>query len=240
MLMRCFQRDLRCRCFGETSALSGNPLRPDDSHRLREYEEIEGILRGVRARLVVAKPLVDSQNAVRLLDRFPGSRAIWLYRDYRDVARSHVEKWGDGVRRENLRVVVEGAPPGHWLVEGCSADARDRVRAQHRDDLPAQDAAALFWYVRNRLFFDLGLDADERVLLCNYDRLVGAPRELLRLVYRHIRTSYPGDRVASHVHARSVRRGRHVALSPAVEALCRGLFGRLEEASKGAEGAGAI
>ena len=228
MLMECFQKDVAAKCFGEKSAMTNHPEKHDDSHRLRSYEDLRSILERESARLVVTKPLVDSQNTADLLDVFEGSRAIWMYRHYKDVVRSYLTKWGDDMPKKNLRVLVEGQRKDHWVAENVSEEARKIACEHFREDMPPANSAALFWFVRNRLYFDTDLADDARVTACNYDDLASRPAETLTSMYSHLERPYPGNHIVAHIHSQSIRRGQDVAIAPELVALCDELFGRLE------------
>ena len=47
------------------------------------------------AQCVLFKPICDSHRAVDLFCEHPGSKAIWIYRDFEDVANSSMYYWGD-------------------------------------------------------------------------------------------------------------------------------------------------
>src|SRR5512138_994897 len=73
MLLNVFDRDLNTKCFGEFSKLTW-----DDSLgeiRLNSLELVKKEFSKVKAPLIVAKPLVESQNILELLDYFPNSSA---------------------------------------------------------------------------------------------------------------------------------------------------------------------
>jgi hypothetical protein len=52
---------------------------------------------------------------------------------------------------------------------------RQYLRQLWRPDLSAETGAALYWLFYNRLYFDLGLDELDNVLLVQYERIVQAP-----------------------------------------------------------------
>src|SRR5262245_20893973 len=91
LLTRLLDTDVGCRVFREHSELSS----ADEAAgiRLKPLPEVAAILGRVRAPLVVAKPLVETQNVRSLLEHFPGSRALFMYRGYADVARSDLAKF---------------------------------------------------------------------------------------------------------------------------------------------------
>ena len=103
------------------------------------------------------------------------------------------------------------------------------VAARFHESMDPYDAAALFWYVRNRFFFDLGLDRDSSVMPLRYEDLVRDPATVIGRVYRFVgaRSSRAG---ATLVHGDSAAKGKDVKLSPDIEALCRELLARLDRA----------
>ena len=66
------------------------------------------------------------------------------------------------------------------------------------------DAAALFWWVRNAHFFELGLQDCESVRTCRYEELVARPERVVAGLYRLLDRPFP-DRVC-HRHLPDRRR----------------------------------
>ncbi len=182
-----------------------------------------------RAALVAAKPLVESQNLDRLLDAFPGSRALWMYRDFGAVARSNVKYFPPGTSHSDLAPILAD-DQSNWRAERLGAGARDLVRSLYRPDLTAVDAAALFWYARNSLLFERGLDGDPRVRTCRYEHLLGDPAGVMRGVYAFIGRPWPGERIIRDVEPATGRPAAPTALDPAVSGACAGLLARLDAA----------
>jgi hypothetical protein len=235
MLLDALGHDPDVKVFGEFSPLNAfNPglarLWPQHTKRfgirLRPLVEVARIIDAVRYPLVVAKPLVESHRAGSLLDVVPGSSAVWLVRSYRDVASSNVHSFGREIVTGNLAAVVK-RDRGNWRSEWVPADARDLVEQHYRPDMNPFDAGALFWYLRTRLFFDLALDQDARVLLLKYEALVAEPDQWLAVVYDHAGHRWPGPAISQDIHAGSVGRAAQIDLSPEVAAACEQLWVRI-------------
>jgi hypothetical protein len=94
------------------------------------------------------------------------------------------------------------------------------------------DAAALFWYVRNTIFFDLDLGKNPAVHVCHYSNLVEQPSAVMKEIYAFTDRPYPGDHIVADVFNSSVGRGQHIELSPAIESLCQAMWDRYESASR--------
>ena len=218
-----FEKDLDVKAYHEYSEISG----PEEGKhiRLQPLDKVRAILDRDRARLIVAKPLVETQNAHSLLSYFREAKAVFLYRNHAAVAASNLKTFGVRNGINNLRPIVDG-DTANWRAEGVPPDVRELVTARFREDMKPHDAAALFWYVRNRFFFDLGLDRHPSVMLLRYEDLVREPVRMLQRVYRF--TGMNSEAVgASLVHGESIGKGQDIELSEDVRDLCAGLLERL-------------
>ena len=213
--------------FDEVSSLS-----TQDPERLRldPLPDVRDKIEAARAGLVIAKPLVESQNLADLLDGIPGSRAVWMYRHYRDVARSNVKYFGQGNGHYDLAPILAG-DQGDWRAEHMAAEDVGKIQELYSENLGPHDAAALFWYARNCLYFSRGLVSDDRVRLCRYGDLVTRSALVMKGIYRFIDRPWSGDRILGDVFADSKGKGRDIELSPAVRELCEGMLVRLDEAA---------
>jgi hypothetical protein len=182
-------------------------------------------------RVVLLKPLCDAHRTNELLDQMgtptPG-RAIWAFRDVDGRVRSAIAKFGD----TNLRVLREiagGREAGLWQAGGLSRSSRELIAGFDYTSMTPESAAALFWYVRNSLYFDLGLDRRDDVLLVSYDRMVEAPEREMRSICAFL--DFPYDRrLIAHIELRD-RPGRDpLPIDPLVRAHCDELTGRLNAA----------
>jgi Sulfotransferase domain len=206
-----------------------NRLGGDDPERLRwrSLPEVAAQLRRFPFELVVAKPLVESHRVLQILDALPAARAIWLLRSYRDVALSNVRRFGLANGFDDIRRVIQGSA-SDWRRAGASDHTIQTLADFRRLDLTSLDAAALFWWARNRLFYEQNLQSDRRVLLLRYEDLLCEPDTCLGRV-----TDHGGFRHELRSPAKRIRgNGRPpVTLSAPVEALCAELwseFGKLD------------
>jgi hypothetical protein len=211
--------------YDEESPLSaGDPV---EGLRWAPLDEVARRFAADRAALVVAKPLVESQNLDRLLETLPGSRALWMYRDFGAVARSNVKYFPPGTSHRDLQPILAG-DQANWRAERLGPGARELIARLYRPDLPAEDAAALFWYARNSLLFEHGLDRDPRLRACRYEDLLRDPAGVMRDVYTFIGRPWPGDRIVSDVEPAPARAAAPPALDPAVAEACAGMLARLD------------
>lgn len=223
-----FERDFRIKIYREASELSAQDA--IERIRLNPLPDVRATLEKDRVPIVVMKPLVESQRANELLDFFPQSKIIWLYRHFQDVASSNLKAFGRGQGIEDLRPIVL-QEPHNWRSENVSEETRETIRHFFSEDMNPYDAAALFWYARNRLYFEQGLDQNPRVMLCRYEELVRRPSEVMQRLYDFIGVPYPGDKIVKAVHPQSIGKGRRSRLSAEVEALCEKMLEQLDAAN---------
>jgi hypothetical protein len=215
----------------EVEVHNENDRRAFDRFRLRPDPVVRDLILASRHRYVLFKPLCDSHRIDELLALHtptPG-RAIWAYRAVDGRVRSALAKFGPA----NLEVLTEIAAgrAGHrWQAQRLSPASMDLIRTFDWPSMTPASAAAVFWLVRNSLYFELGLDRRDDVLLLSYDRLV-ADRETST---RHL-AAFLGlewhPALAAHVATRDGADAGPVELDPRVRRLCTELQDRLDAAA---------
>ncbi len=222
LLLRIFEQDWNARTYQEESALS----RPEARLRLQPPERVRALLAASRAPLQVLKPLVESQHALRWLEALPGSRAVWMFRHYRSVARSNLQKFGQRNGIDDLRPIARGQA-GNWRAEALPEAVRAFVREHFSEQMNPWDAAVLFWYARNALFFAQNLPEHPRVRLCRYADLVQQPQRVVPELYAWMGLPLPGSRLWRQVRSDARIQPPGFPLSPDVEERAQALWERL-------------
>ena len=177
-----------------------------ERYSLRSHAVIDRLIDFAPAPLVSFGSILDSQFTDALLDRFDNSRAIWVYRRYEDATNSSIHSWGDHQKRM-MRKVSQGelswlGPRGLRIADDTVA----HIRSLFSESLSLEACGCLYWYMRNRVFFDLALDRDPRVIALQYEDTVLNPERSFRSVFRFLGMPYH-DEVVSDVFASSV--GKH-------------------------------
>jgi hypothetical protein len=227
-----FTDDRRSVTFPERSSLS-SPA--EDGLRLKALPDVMRQLEHIQAPLLVLKPLVESQNVPALLGGLSNPFAIWMYRRPESVAASDLSYFGLANGERNLRLLLSNEPP-NWRGELVPETTRAVVSRFYRPDMNPYDAAALFWWARTSLFFDLGLDRRGDVRLCSYERLIADPEPTMRSLYEFIGVRYPDHGITRLVRRSSAGRREDVVLDPGVRLVCDDLLERLEAVSAADEG----
>lgn len=225
MMLHVFEGDLNTQCFAERSKLTSNDTAR--GIRLNSLDLIKRDLSKIRAPFIVIKPLVESQNTPKLLDYLNNSQAVWMYRNYKDVALSNIKQFGIQSGLSNLRPIINNET-NNWRAEIVSEHVRETISRHFSEDMNLYDAAALFWFARNSLYFDLNLDEDPRVMLCRYEDFVVEPEKHMRAIYQQVGQVYPATGIASIVHSNSIKKGKDIEFSPQVEQIVQDLQNKLE------------
>jgi hypothetical protein len=213
-----------------------NDRRVFDRFELRPLPEVRDIVVRSRHRFVLLKPLCDSHRTPELLDTVMTSRparALWAYRAVDGRAASAVAKFGD-VNLRVMRGIAEGRGTTWWQARCLSDEILDFVRGFDYDTMSPLSAAALFWYVRNNLVFDLGLDRRPDVALVSYESLVADPEPRMREICDFLGFEWRPS-LTSHIDRRSPS-GRRLDIDPRVRERCDELQARLDVAASATRG----
>jgi hypothetical protein len=175
---------------------------------------------------VVIKALCELQILRALLDEFEPAKAVWVIRDYEDVVNSHLVLWRK--MPEKIGKIVANRDRAAWRGRGMSDDTLALVKSLYHSEISNASACALFWYFRNVLYFEQGLDKDPRVELVRYEDLVTQPNEKFSKLFEFLGIGYT-PRVARKVFASSVRKKAPPTIEPAIQEICESLRARLFE-----------
>jgi sulfotransferase family protein len=201
-------------------------VRPSDPEHLR-WDSLDRVSPRVMAlpfELVVSKPLVESHRVRELLDSFERAKAIWMLRHYRSVARSNLQRFGADNGQRDLRLLVKRGP-ANWRGVGTE-EVRDRVAALLTSNLSPLDAAAVFWWARNRLYLDQELWSDDRIRVMRYEVLLEYPQECLQALSEFVDIQLPMTAMKRRIRPAAAA---HAELRPDVECLCSELLEKFEK-----------
>lgn len=225
LMYRIFENDWNTRCFPETSSLNEFP---DIMLRLKPFDEMKQVLDTVRKPFITVKPLVESQNILKILDYFEGSKAVWIYRNYKSVAASNLKFFGEENGITDL-IPILNQDPRNWRSERVPEYVYKTIADHYSEDMNPFDAAVLFWCARNSLYLDLELDKNDDIYLCKYEDLVSTPEKIMRAIYNHSGQPFPGPHIHKEIHSKSVKRGKDLDISPGVEKLAQEIQSKIEE-----------
>jgi hypothetical protein len=202
-------------------------------HRFRIKDEaLVRTCRQSRHAFILFKPLCDSHRTAELLQRAAPGRAlaVWIYRDVDGRVRSSLAKFGASNR--DALVAIAAGETAAWQAGGLSTDDMELVRSLDPARLDAASASALFWYLRNKLYFSTGLHGRPDVHLTSYEAFLADPEQTTRDLCSFLGTPYV-DRMTAHMGPRQDGPRPRLELDPRVRRLCDDLHERLESARTG-------
>jgi hypothetical protein len=217
LLLDCLQRSMEFEVLGESS-------RAMERYRIKSDDYIVSSVLRSHHRFVVFKPLTDSHRARAFLGLFPNSKAVWAFRRVEDRVNSSIARFGD-INLRILRELSRGEGLEKWQAQGLSDDDFSFIRGFDYTSMSPHTASALFWYVRNSLFFSQGLQDLESVLPLAYEDFVSSPDEMMKNFCRFVGAEFRPEMIA-RVHAQSIGRARS-QLSNEIVALCQPMYERL-------------
>ncbi len=220
MLMSALERSYDTDVFHESDS------RAFDEFVLRPVEVLHRLVDLSLAPCVMFKALCDLQSLSALLDEFAPARALWIVRDYNDMVNSHLRTWSGC--HVTIRRIVADRDSAAWRGRGMSDATHALVSQRYHPDINDDSAVALFWYFRNVLFFEQGLDRDPRVLALSYESLVQSPDHELRRVFDFLDLDF-SHRVAAGVHSASVRKHHAPDIDQPIREICENLAMRFNE-----------
>ena len=217
LLLECLDRSMRFQVFGEGSEVMRN-------FRIREDLYIRDRVQTSRHEFVVFKPLTDSHRARDFLNLLPGARAIWAFRRVEDRVNSSVARFGDH-NLQVLRGLARGEGLERWQAQGLSESDFEFIRSFDYTSMSPHTASALFWYLRNSLYFSMNLQDEQNVLPLAYEDLAGDPRRTMQSVCAFLDARFEADMVST-VHGHSIGRAK-CNLPDEILAMCQPLYDRL-------------
>lgn len=199
--------------------------------RLLPDGEVERIASRCRSEILLIKPLHDSQRAAGLLQRFPGSKGIWIFRHYHEVILSHLTYYrGRYEPMPYLKDMLE-LNEQSWKAEGLDAEARELI-LKHRGLVTTPTAGfALFWLVRNQLLFSqLAQNPGLPLVSIHYADLINHSREALRFLGGYVGLDLD-PRYAQFPERRERRKELPDAIPPELLTACDQMMDRLKQSA---------
>jgi hypothetical protein len=198
-----------------------------DNYRFRSPAVIESLLTASRAPITLFKPILDTVQTPFLLDRFLNGKAVFVFRHYNDVINSSLKKFGTNNRINHVRDWMENDFAEFDVAPPLETTKRF-IRDLWRQDLSAEEGAALYWLFYNRLFTDLGLQADPRVLLICYETLVTNADDQFRRLITFLEAQWE-ERFSAGVFSSSINKHKAPNICAEISAACDALYAQLVE-----------
>jgi len=199
------------------------------NYRIKSPGTIKFLITKNREKTVVFETAHDLQYANVFLNLHPLTRVVWLFRNYHDVVNDAVKRFGN-TQKDIMLAIVEGRRNKYInaMREGMKPDTLKLVKSICNENMSSEDGAALLWYVRNLIYFDLKLYRDRRVLLANYDDLATEPIQYFRRIFDLISCPFY-EKYVKDINASYVRKMPLPIIDSGIELLCNEMMERLNE-----------
>lgn len=168
-----FRQDLDSVVFGEFSELTIKGRKTV----LTSSNSLIRIVSSKNAKYAVIRPLFESDRAIELMNLFPNSIGIWMFRDCSAVVDSMKRKWGKSFFR--ISSFVESDANNFWRLKEALTPLTESI-----DRLPIDELYARYWIMRNSLPFDKEMVDDPRMLFLDYNTLVHDPRYSIETILK--------------------------------------------------------
>ncbi len=191
-----------------------------ENYHIKSLANIRGLRYCSRAKVFVLENLCDIHLLPQLGSHLRPAKIIWIYRSFQEVVYELEHRYQTPYKE----LVGSLVCPGTGESPPVDQPKNHLIRLIN----PRLNNTSLFavkWFFRNQLFFDLGLDKLESVLLVNYQHLCsGTEPELYRI------TKFCGISGAKMKEPRKTKSPRidPLILDPEVRGLCFSLQSRLD------------
>jgi len=194
---------------------------------LQPLDVIERLLSRSPFPVVALKPICETHRVIELLEHFPGSRALWIFRNYQDAVNSASAKWMSG--REAVRRLAHGElQAASWRAGGLTSERLEFVRSVYSDSMSLHAANAVMWLLRNGLFFDLHADRRSDVMLLRYEDVVEDTAQQSARLFGFLGLDDPGG-ARGRLYRSSVSKESFPEIPSEIRERCESLQSRLRE-----------
>ncbi len=186
-------------CYGEKSIAF-------EKAYLKSHDYVCSLIDECRYPFVAFKPLTSSHDVATLLALRPSAKGIWVFRRAQDRANSAVAQFSSD-NLEALQRINSGEKIKTWHAMGLSDNSREIIARFDLEEFDAYSAAGLMWLLRNRLYFEQGLENRNDVLLVAYEDLVEQPDRIFAGICKFLDVEFV-ERMSAGVHSRSIGKSR--------------------------------
>jgi len=214
----------------ETDVYHERDNRAFKNYQMRDLNVIRDLLANSHAPYFIIKALCELHDLDQLMDAMTidsdrPAKIVWVNRHFYDVVNSMLVSFKN--QSEQVKRIAKSRNNA-WLSKGFSEENYKTFQTLVHEDISNASAAALIWYFRSQLFFELGFDTNPRVQLVQYEKLVTDPQTEFPRIFNFIGLDY-SDRVSGKVFGSSVRRRSPPEIDAAIVDLCESLMPRFAE-----------
>lgn len=194
--------------------------------RLKSVKLISDLLQHEKSRYILLKPLYDSQYSETIVNAFPKSKGLWIYRNHIDVVDSHIKYYKKFDGASYIQGVFD-MDKKNWQNEIILEESISTLEKYSNIKINSETGYALFWLVRNGLYFPV--KNNKNFLIVNYEELVTRPEKELKKVFSFIGLPFH-EKYSSIIHAKALNKKVNFTLDDQINRLCTNMMNRLNEA----------
>ncbi len=170
---------------------------------------------------VVLTPLADSHLAHRHIEALTGMRGLWWVRPVFHSISHDLKRHPNTAGLGNVQPILDNCKRD-WRNQGISSGTRTLFHQLYDRTLPQADLGALFWYARNRLYFEQDLHREPQVQCLFEPQVFANPAGVAEQMRAHLR--WPTAPALSHLRPPVITQGiKH----PLIRHLCQHLYQQL-------------
>jgi hypothetical protein len=196
-----------------------------DNFRLRDLTVIDQLIAQSRAPITVFKPILDTVQTPKLIERYANGRFVFAFRNYSDVVNSSLKKFGVNNRIGHVTRWIND-DFSEFSVAPPPEKTKEFIRQRWQPNLTPEEGAALYWLFYNRLYFDLNLNQSDKALLICYETLVQQPEQEFQRLCQFLDISFE-QRMADGIFASSIGRDPAPNIRDSIRVDCENLYAQL-------------
>ncbi len=191
--------------------------------RLKNKKTIDRLIDKSNAQLIVFKSILNSQNAKEILETYPNSKAIWIYRNYKDVVNSMIIQFPDD---KPIEEIIEGKQS--WKTEKISIKDRNELKKICNTKLNEHEKRSLFWIIRNNLLYKDKIEKSSKLFLTEYEELVNNPKKEMERIFNFLGLTF-NPRITKEIHTRSIKKNKFPKIKEEIRRECEKLMEKLKK-----------
>lgn len=211
--------------YHEFSALTADG---DEELRFPSNDAVKKRINENQEPFVLVKPLVESQMADIVLRDFENSVGIWMYRNYKDVISSFHKKFGENVGEHHIDLIIRNVSH-NWRAERVPDHLRQLAIDFKNKGMTNYDSTALYWYIRNMLFFEYEFENISTLKVLKYEYFMNNYHQVTKKICRLWGYTFelPEDKFVFRTD--SIKKGKNIEINPEIEKLCQEVLDKFDE-----------
>ena len=167
--------------------------------------------------IIALKPILNSCDANEFINNQSSAKIIWMFRDYRDVTYSAIEKFGNRVALELKSHITQNKSEG-WISNQMHTEERKIIKSLETDSFSENDWMALVWWFVNHTVMRQKLYKSKRFVLIEYNDFVKKPKDYFKFISDF--SLLKENKLDKYIDSSRIGKGKQVNLNNKVERIC--------------------